>query len=117
MSFKSLQYSNQIGKELLEIGKDDKDFLNWQQQWQARLNKNKKPFKDSFNLMKNNNPTIIPRNHKVEEVLKDAGNGNFLTVFNLVCALKKPYDTILKNSKYHSPPGPEGEDYKTFCGK
>ena len=23
------QYSNQIGKELLEIGKDDKDFLNW----------------------------------------------------------------------------------------
>ena len=90
--------------------------MNWQKQWRIRLSKNKKSLKDSFDLMKKNNPAIIPRNHRVEEALKDAGDGNLLTTFNLIDVLKKPYDSSLKNSKYQSPPGSEAAPYKTFCG-
>ncbi len=62
----------------------DADAIIMKMKWQKRL------IKDSKNLMKLNNPVIIPRNHNVENVLKSAEN-NDLTPFNdLLQALKNP---------------------------
>ena len=41
--------------------------------------------------MRKNNPAVIPRNHKVEEALKEADKGNLTLVNNLLAALKNPY--------------------------
>ena len=41
--------------------------------------------------MKNSNPTIIPRNHKVEEALTAANEGNLELMNKLLFNLDKPY--------------------------
>ena len=81
------------------------------------LKQNKKPVELSLNLMKKNNPLIIPRNHKVEEALEAASiNGDLLPMFDLHKVLKKPYDNQPEISSYQNLPEPSGQVYKTFCG-
>jgi uncharacterized protein YdiU (UPF0061 family) len=53
--------------------------------------------------MKNNNPIVIPRNHKVEEALLAANENNLDNFNNLLSVLKIPYIIykILMNSNPH----------------
>ena len=80
--------------------------------------KKKKNVELSIKLMKDNNPYIIPRNHKVEEVLKLATTkSNFEPMQNMLNALKKPYNYNMKVDDYQSlPTQDESKIYKTFCG-
>jgi uncharacterized protein YdiU (UPF0061 family) len=57
----------------------------------------------------------IPRNHRVEEALAAAGEGDYSVMLNLLAALRKPYE---ENEYYNQPPPPSscGCGYKTFCG-
>jgi len=67
--------------------------------------------------MQNNNPSVIPRNHKVEEALNAANNNdNFEPMQNLLDVLKKPYDHTKNNKDYQSPPDKNQKKYQTFCG-
>lgn len=93
-----------------------KPFKQWYERWQNRLSQNKKPLKSSLCLMKNNNPAIIPRNHKVEEALEAANTGNFEPFHNLLSALKSPYSDSPDIKPYQSPPAPDERVYQTFCG-
>ena len=95
----------------------DSTFHNWYQQWKKRLTLNKKPIELSLNLMRTTNPLIIPRNHKVEEVLEAASiDGDLVPMNNLLAALKKPYDDRSEIIDYQSPPTPSEHVYQTFCG-
>ena len=38
--------------------------------WQTRVTVNTQPLEASLDLMRANNPVVIPRNHKVEQALK-----------------------------------------------
>ena len=51
---------------------NNKDFINWSNNWQKRISINESSKDMSLELMKKSNPIIIPRNHKVEEALKAA---------------------------------------------
>ena len=96
---------------------EDSIFLNWHQQWQARLTKNNKPIELSLNLMRSTNPLIIPRNHKVEEALDAASiNGDLVPMHNLLEVLKTPYDNKSEITAYQNPPAPSEHVYQTFCG-
>ena len=65
--------------------------------------------------MKNNNPLIIPRNHKVEEAL-EAAEKNDLKPFNqLIEILKDPYTQKDNIFDYQNPSKLDGK-YQTFCG-
>ena len=94
---------------------NDNDFNNWKKRWKERLSKNNVSPKKCLELMKNNNPLIIPRNHKVERAL-EAAEKNDLEPFNhLVEILKDPYtqkDDILD----YQIPSSSGKKYQTFCG-
>ncbi len=46
----------------------------------------------SIELMKKNNPLVIPRNHKVEEALEAAEKNDLKPFTKLVEILKKPYN-------------------------
>ena len=95
----------------------DKLFIAWQLRWKKRLEKNNKPIKDSLDLMKVNNPSIIPRNHKVEEILDSACNKNDLEPLNnLLKVFKKIYSSDANISQYQSPPKEVNHFYQTFCG-
>ena len=71
----------------------DSNFISWYKRWNDRLAQNKKTKDSSLNLMRSNNPLVIPRNHKVEESLEAANNeGNLKPLYNLLNYLKKPYE-------------------------
>jgi len=95
---------------------DDETFKEWLTRWQARLDENTKPRKDSLSLMRANNPTLIPRNHKVEEALNAATNGELQPLEDLLTALKEPYKNQPDLGPYQSPPTPEERVCETFCG-
>ena len=65
--------------------------------------------------MKNNNPLIIPRNHKVEEVLALAERNDFKLLTKFLKILTKPYTKQEDTSDFQSLLG-SSENYKTFCG-
>ena len=82
------------------------------QDWYKKLQK-RKPNKE---LMKQNNPVVIPRNHKVEEVLKATEQGNYDPLTAILSILKNPY-TEDKNLETFQNPAPESATaYQTFCG-
>jgi uncharacterized protein YdiU (UPF0061 family) len=107
-----------LTKEALPKGEpyDDETFKEWYTRWQARLAKNMEPLKFSLSLMRANNPAVIPRNHKVEQVLEAATNGDLQPLKDLLAALQEPYKTRSDLNPYQSPPKPEERVHQTFCG-
>ena len=94
---------------------NDIDFLNWRKRWEYRLSKNKDSLEKSIKLMKKNNPLVIARNHKVEEVLRAAEQNDFNPINKLLEILEKPYDEQ-KNISDYQLPSSSSEKYQTFCG-
>ena len=95
---------------------NDKTFKEWYTRWQAQLAKNTKPLKSSLSLMRANNPAVIQRNHKVEQVLDAATNGDLKPLKDLLTAMQEPYKNRSDLKPYQSPPEPEDRVYQTFCG-
>jgi serine/tyrosine/threonine adenylyltransferase len=93
---------------------EDKNFKNWFKNWQKRISFNNGSKENSINLMKKNSPTVIPRNHKVEEVLEAANNDNLKPMNDLLNIIKKPY-TEQKNIGSFQYPS-KNMNYQTFCG-
>ncbi len=111
--FRSLMENGSLSEGVFR----DSVFVGWQKRWKLRLIQNKKSKELYLGLMQKNNPAIIPRNHKVEEALRSSiGCGNFTPMYNLIDALKKPYDDQHINTTYQSPPKDGERVYKTFCG-
>ncbi|WP_435148427.1 protein adenylyltransferase SelO [Candidatus Pelagibacter bacterium nBUS_32] len=102
----------------IEIGSnnlyDDKDFVNWNKDWQKRVSANEVSKENSLELMKKTNPIIIPRNHKVEEALKAAYKDDFQVIKKLLSNLNNPYDKKKGIEDYQYPSNDNG--YQTFCG-
>ncbi|MBB5202991.1 uncharacterized protein YdiU (UPF0061 family) [Inhella inkyongensis] len=64
------------------------------------------------------NPAVIPRNHRVEEALAAASEGDDLRPFNeLLAALRRPFDEDPALARYWEPaPAAQTACYRTFCG-
>jgi len=95
---------------------NNQNFLDWKKQWQDRLKINNNSPEESLKLMRLSNPLVIPRNHKVEEVLEVANSGDLKPVKNLLKILEKPYEDKKEINEYQSPAPPSDKIYKTFCG-
>ena len=95
---------------------NDRGFKEWYTRWQAQLAKNTKPLKSSLSLMRANNPAVIPRNQKVEQVLDAATNGDLKPLKDLLTALQEPYKNRSDLKPYQSPPKQDERVYQTFCG-
>jgi uncharacterized protein YdiU (UPF0061 family) len=92
------------------------DFDLWKIKWKKRLTMFGNSHDKSMELMNSSNPMIIPRNHKVEEALTLASNGD-LTLFNkLIEILKNPYLVNDNDLKFMSPARLSKKKYQTFCG-
>ena len=93
------------------------NFVHWFKEWKNRQSQNKMPKELSLNLMKSSNPYVIPRNHKVEEVLTAASElGNLEPMKKMLSELNKPYDYRDNVNEYRKPPKPSNIKYQTFCG-
>jgi uncharacterized protein YdiU (UPF0061 family) len=93
---------------------EDKNFINWFKNWEKRILINSSSKENSLELMKKNNPIVIPRNHKVEEALEAANNDNLKPMNDLLSILNKPYSAQSNIESFQSPSN--DQNYQTFCG-
>ena len=97
-----------------EIFKDN-DFQNWKIRWLERLSINNNSPEKYNKLMRSVNPLVIPRNHKVEEVLDEANKGNIDPINKFLKILNKPY-LEQKGINDFQIPSFSKDKYQTFCG-
>jgi len=93
------------------------EFDQWYELWQARLSRQKEPPISAHQLMRNSNPALIPRNHRVEEALAAAvQQGDYSVMERLLAVLSSPYAHSHEQAAYATPPAPAARPYRTFCG-
>lgn len=95
---------------------DTKSFSEWYGRWQVRRSNHSASLERSVKLMQATNPAVIPRNHKVEEVLAAAEEGHLSPLQEMLDVLKQPYLTTSRSMPYQIPPSPAERVYQTFCG-
>jgi uncharacterized protein YdiU (UPF0061 family) len=110
-------------------------YLNWFAAIkQEETEKNENPqmsFQPAEQLMRQNNPVVIPRNHHIEKVLETCEDimGNDLgcisgskkemindTVNQFLRVLKSPYQEMEGTKKYQDTSKAADKNYRTFCG-
>lgn len=92
------------------------EFKGWKNKWKSRIQRPDSSLEIIKKTMKNNNPTIIPRNHQVEKALESAVKGDLKNYNSLLKALSAPYDYHRVNQEYMVSPKTSNVPYKTFCG-
>ena len=93
---------------------NDKIFINWLDVWKKRSLMNNGSKEKQLDIMLNVNPSVIPRNHKVEEALTSANDDDLKVMNKLLSVLDKPYGNQKGIEEYQSPSG--NKEYQTFCG-
>ncbi|MFH2047297.1 MAG: protein adenylyltransferase SelO [Pseudomonadota bacterium] len=85
--------------------------------WQKRLSEQDVVTQEVLELMRQNNPVVIPRNHHVEEVIKDCvQTGKAESAEKFLQVLRSPYKELPQTHEYQDLPKDGDKDYKTFCG-
>lgn len=93
------------------------EFDQWYKLWQERLVRQENSKESSQELMRNSNPAVIPRNHRVEEALDAAvKQEDFSVMKQLLDVLAKPYAHTPEKTEYCTLPEPSNRPYQTFCG-
>ncbi|MGL5084622.1 MAG: hypothetical protein ACRC68_02715, partial [Clostridium sp.] len=81
-----------------------------------RLSRQTENADDVLNLMKNNNPSVIPRNYRVEEALEEAvTKGDYNSLEKLIEVISNPYSYSQDQEEYKNTIK-EKVPYRTFCG-
>ncbi|MDR4945699.1 protein adenylyltransferase SelO [Neobacillus cucumis] len=115
-------YTNSFRSLTLEKYEDNNlfgssEFTQWKERWQERLGRQKETREQSMQLMRNSNPTVIPRNHRVEEALEAAvTHGDYSVINKLLQVLSNPYAHSTEQEEYCKLPEPSTRPYQTFCG-
>ncbi|SEW15247.1 protein adenylyltransferase SelO [[Clostridium] fimetarium] len=93
------------------------EFEQWYVQWQVRLSRQQETIDAAHELMRSCNPTIIPRNHRVEESLESAENKKDYSLMNrLLDVISKPYAYFPEQNDYYTLPEQSTQPYRTYCG-
>ncbi len=93
------------------------EFTQWHKRWQDRLGKQQESREESQQLMQDNNPAVIPRNHRVEEALEAAVERDDYSVLEkLLDVLSNPYAHTPDQEEYCTLPPDSDRPYVTYCG-
>jgi uncharacterized protein YdiU (UPF0061 family) len=96
---------------------DPTAFDEWAVRWRHRLASEARSSAECRSGMQSVSPAFIPRNHRVEEVIKAAVEEGDLEPFEqLIEVLASPYDDQPLQERYAAPPRPEQVVRQTFCG-
>lgn len=112
-TFLALTFDDVAGTTLFESER----FRSWYDKWLLRLGKQDESMEESKQLMRDNNPSLIPRNHQVEIALEKAEqDGDYTLIKELQKAVSMPFAHLPWQARYSKPAPPSDLPYKTFCG-
>ncbi|MDU2064522.1 MAG: YdiU family protein [Sporomusaceae bacterium] len=115
-TFRGLTLGNLSDPSITALA-NDKDFADWHSRWQTRLSKQGAGEEAVQALMKQANPAVIPRNHRVEAALAAAvEDGDYSVMDKLLAVLQDPYAYTKEQEEYASLPESSSIAYKTYCG-
>lgn len=85
--------------------------------WQKQILEQQATAQEVQKKMRQYNPLLIPRNHHVEEVIKECSRtGKATTAEEILNVLRSPYTELEQTFRYQDPPVDGDEKYQTFCG-
>ncbi|MCQ8879295.1 YdiU family protein [Pseudoalteromonas shioyasakiensis] len=112
LSDHKLDYTNTFNALTQSLEGDEAiptELTQWSQKWQQRT------YASSYAIMRKANPKLIPRNHIIENILKDFNQkGQSAMLSEYLQALRQPYQQDA-NELWCTAPQDE-ENYQTFCG-
>jgi len=89
----------------------------WFTDWQARLDRDPQSADERAAAMRQVNPAIIPRNHRVEQAIEAAiERDDFAPFHALLAALATPYEERIDATPYADAPQHSERVLQTFCG-
>lgn len=101
--------------KLIDLSTDTKSMQDWLARWQAIRGQTAHP--ETGDALRRINPTIIARNHLVEEALASAEEGDMQPFHSLLDAVQNPYNSSLSNSRFAQPAERKFTDqFRTYCG-
>lgn len=93
------------------------EFAKWNEGWIARLSRQHESKADTHQLMRDANPAVIPRNHRVEAALEAAvKHRDYSVMEKLLHVLSNPYAHTPEQAEYCTLPALNNRPYRTFCG-
>ena len=92
-------------------------FHAWAEGWRGRLAREPRTPEERAGAMRLSNPAVIPRNHRIEELIEAAvERGDFAPFEALLAATARPYEDDATFAELAVPPLPEARVRATFCG-
>lgn len=88
----------------------------WLTQWRHRLAQTGVPQEEITRRMRQSNPWVIPRNHRIEAAIVAAEQGDFGAFERLHQALRHPYEERSEYRDYTHAPAEYERVLATFCG-
>jgi serine/tyrosine/threonine adenylyltransferase len=89
----------------------------WLARWRARLQREPGHDGERAMAMRRVNPAFIPRNHRVEAVIRAAvDDADYAPFETLLQVLSRPYDDQPEHAMYATPPQDHERVLRTFCG-
>jgi len=94
-----------------------RDYDEWAIRWRERLARDADLPSERAEAMRRVNPAVIPRNHRIEQVIKAAvEQQDFAPFGELSAVLSQPYRSVEGFESYADPPEPSERVLRTFCG-
>ena len=91
----------------------------WLTRWRARIDAQGRPSNERLDAMRAANPSIIPRNHRMEAMIQSALEGDMAPFRAMVEALSNPFADAPRSgegAQLALPPSPDEVVRATFCG-
>ena len=110
MQIFKLDYTNTF----IEIQNDNLKKFDFMHEWIEKLNL-RKNLNKNYKESKYFNPSIIPRNHIIENILNECKDHNYKNLNRLITYLNNPYNSDIPE-EFMKEPTNEEKIYETFCG-
>ncbi|MCL5424678.1 MAG: YdiU family protein [Gammaproteobacteria bacterium] len=106
--------SDEHREALLALTTQPNELTAWLDTWQAEQVVSQDS--ERFTTMRRANPVIIPRNHRVKEVIDAAYDGDFAPFHTLLAVVTKPFDESIEARRLAAPATENEQVLRTFCG-
>ena len=99
---------------LLALSTTPEALAPWIDEWQSQQQASND--EERWQAMRHANPVVIPRNHRVQEVIDAAYDGDFAPFHTLLAVVVQPFETTAEARRLGAPASDSEQVLRTFCG-